>query len=99
TLMLTNEVCAYIAGALFNQFRKDEGLPSFDGTTQPPGGIYREAHAVAATMSRIMKKWNYTSCYNLMGSDREVAALVAAVKASSTRYDRDASYGEDGLSL
>ena len=26
TLMLANEVCAYIAGALFNQFRKDEGL-------------------------------------------------------------------------
>jgi hypothetical protein len=99
TLMLANEVCAYIAGALFNQFRKDEGLQSFDGSTQPSGGIYREAHEVAAKMSRIMKQYNYTSCYNLMGSDTQVAALVAAVKASSTRYNKDDSYGESGLSL
>lgn len=99
TLMLANEVCSYIAGALFNQFRKDMELSSFDDGTQPAGGIYREAHEVATKMARIIKRFNYTGCYNLMSSDTKVAALVAAVKGSSSRYSKNDSYGENGLSL
>ncbi len=97
--MLINEFCCYTAGALFNQFRADAGLPFFDGLSQPAGGIYREAHQLAAKMSRVMKRFNYADCYNIMTSDAEATALAGAIRASSTRYNKDDSYGENGVRL
>ena len=84
TLMLANEVCAYIAGALFNQFRKDEGLQSFDGSTQPSGGIYREAHEVAAKMSRIMKQYQL---YELLQSHGQRHSGRRARRRRESQFD------------
>jgi hypothetical protein len=92
-LRVTNEMCAYIAGGLFNIIAGDNADDNYP--------IYREARAVAQKIIKVSKKWNYTGTYALYASD--VTALRAAVLASPTyaglQTDPNATYGDDGLPL
>lgn len=95
TTMLANEMCAFVAGAIYNDLC---GAPF---TAPPEESVFVEAQKVAGYVTTTSRRWHYEQRFSLGGSD--VARLREAVLGHKVytylRRHPEASYGENGIDL
>ncbi len=93
TTMINNEICAYIAGAIYNSNLKTKIIFS--------SGIHAEAQRIADRILANRLKFKYNQQYNLSdyGVDKLRQMIVDHSVYDYIKKDIRGSYGENGVAL
>jgi hypothetical protein len=99
--MLTHELAGLMAGGLYNAFSAESLAPTNLFKPWPNDPIYATAHYLAVSVANGIKKYNYTSCWNI--TPAFLAPLKSEILASPTysyiAANPTGTYGDNGVNL